>query len=338
MGFEDIVGQQRAISDLQHAFARGRIPNAYLFAGPKGVGKASTAMILARLVNCEAVRSDHQPCDICSSCRKIIQGNHLDIWTVEATKSILRIKQIRELQSKLRHPPGEGKVRVVVLDGAEKMNQEAANAFLKTLEEPPPGNLFVLLSSQPSMLLPTILSRCQRVPFAPLRREVLAALLVSKFGFDPLRADLAAGIAEGSVGRSLLLEQMLEGEERREFLLALPSLHQYPEGVSVAMSLAEKLAKQPEQLQNYLLLMKIWFRDVLFFREVPEPESYVINKDLVLSIQTHAALLTTEQLADLIRAIEQALYHMTRNVSAQLALEQLFLSCHRATAASVAIS
>lgn len=331
MGFEEVVGQSRAVEDLQAAFARGRVPSAYLFAGPRGVGKATSAMILARLVNCLGPRSDHHPCDVCLSCRKITNGNHPDIWTVVPDKNVMKIKQIREMQRLVRFPPQEGRVRVVVLDGVEKMNIEASNAFLKTLEEPPPGNLFVLISSLPSQLLPTILSRCQRVPFAPLRRDVLSQLLVDVHGRDPVVAALAAGVSEGSVGKALELDELLAGDDRREFLRALPELHKQPQGSLIAMELAESLSKDSSKANQYLTLVRIWFRDVLFLREVPGASERVINHDLQTTLQEHAALVSTNQITEMIRMIEETEAALKRNAAPQLTLERFFLRCGSST-------
>lgn len=333
MGFEEIIGQSRAIDDLQAAFERGRIPNAYLFAGPAGIGKMSTALILARLVNCESPRSDIQPCDVCTACRKITHGNHPDIWTVEPVKSTIKIKQVREMQRLVRFAPQEGRMRIVIFDGVEKMNQESSNAFLKTLEEPPPDNLFILISSLPSQLLPTIISRCQRVPFGPIKRRPLQELLVEKHGFDPIAAELAAGISEGSVGRSLELDELLSGDERRIFLRSLPELHQGPQGALLAMELAEKMAKDLEHIEQFFTLLRIWFRDLMFVREVPDADTVLINLDLRTTLQEHAALLSTRAIVHIIRLLEQTEASLKRNAAPQLTLERFFLSCTQATSA-----
>lgn len=326
VGFEQIVGQSRAIRALQEAYARQRIPNAYLFAGPAGVGKSTTAQILAKLINCEGPRADNNPCDVCASCRKIEHGNHMDVTILEPDNNIFKIKQIRGLQRALRFPPQDGRMRVITLDGVEKMNQEAANAFLKILEEPPPNNLFVLVCSNPSLLLPTILSRCQRVPFAPIERDLLQNLLVERHGFDQIRAELASGLSEGSVARAIALDSNLTSEERRFFLQGLSGLHRQPKGTTLALELAQQLKDKGDQLPLYFDLLRTWYRDLLFLCELETPARHLIHRDLQSALERHQAMLNTDQIYQAIRAIEHATHALQRRAAPLLTLENLFLS------------
>lgn len=326
MGLERIVGQTRALRALQEAFARQRIPNAYLFTGPQGVGKKLAAHEMAKLINCLGPRADHNPCDLCLSCRKIEHGNHLDVSVIQPDNRTFKIAQIRELQQTLRFPPQEAKMRVLILDGVEQMNVESANAFLKILEEPPPQNLFILLSSSPSQLLPTILSRCQRVPFAPIPRDIMQALLVERHGFDQVRAELAAGLSEGSVARAIALDANLSNEDRRYFLQTLLRLHEPIQGTALALELAEQLKDKGEYLSLYFDLLRTWYRDLLFLRELRTGREQVIHRDLFAALQKHQSLVSTEQLYRAIQAIEQAIDALGRNAAPLLTLENLFLS------------
>lgn len=326
MSFAQIVGQDRAIRDLRQAFVRGRVPNAYLFVGPQGVGKASCAMILARLLNCDGPRPEPDPCGMCASCRKIQHDNHTDVWVVEPEKSMIKIAQIRQLQRMVRFPPQDANVRVVMIDGVELMNREAANAFLKILEEPPPANLFVLICNSISQLLPTIISRCQRVNFGPVPRQVLSDFLVAAHGVDPVQAHLAAGISEGSVGKALQLDQHLLGPQRRTWLQSLADLHAQPEGKVLALTLAQQLHQASEQSVLYLDQLRIWLRDLLLLREIPASESLLINQDLLPALRRHASLISTEQIHRSVHVIEEVQIALRRNASAQLAFERLFFT------------
>ncbi len=327
MGFADIIGQKRAIKALRTAYQQDRIPNAYLFAGPEGVGKYTTALILARLLNCQGVRQEIDSCDICSSCRKISQNNHIDIYTVAPAPSIIKISQIRDLHRILRFPPQEANMRTIIIDGVEKMNSEATNAFLKILEEPPPQNLFILVSSNFNSLLPTIISRCQKLFFAPIPQEELSAFLIEKHGFDPLHARLAAAISEGSVAKALQLQEDLLGQKRRHFLEQLPKLHEQPHGASKALSLAEELDKADDDIILYFDQTRIWLRDILVAKELPQPQPYLINQDLISLVIQHSRLLSTEKIHNLIRKIEQLQKNIRfHNASPRLSLENLFLA------------
>ncbi|MBU50445.1 MAG: DNA polymerase III subunit delta' [Deltaproteobacteria bacterium] len=326
MGFSDIVGQTRAIGDLKRAYTHGRVPNAYLFVGPSGIGKRKTALTLARLLNCEGERSDVEPCEICPSCRKILHNNHTDVWSIAPEKNTIKIQQIRHMQRMVRFPPNEAKMRVVIVDGVESMNIESSNAFLKILEEPPPDNLFVLLGESSSRLLPTIISRCQRVSFVPIARDLLQKVLVEAHGLDPIKAQIAAGIAEGSIGKALQMSEVLLGPERREFLQDLPDLHAPYTGVTLAMNWAEKVAQSGTHIPLYLDQIRMWLRDVMFLKEIEGAEQYVINQDCLPELRRHAQLISTEQIYTGIHAIEDAQYALSRNVSPLLSLEKMFLT------------
>jgi DNA polymerase-3 subunit delta' len=326
LGFEEIIGQQHAISALKEAFANKRIPNAYLFVGLRGVGKATTAQIFAKLLNCIAPTPDYNPCEHCNSCRKISHSNHVDVSVLEPENSTFRIDQIRELQRILRFPPQDGKMRIQILDGVECMSVESANAFLKILEEPPPGNLFLLVTPSIGQLLPTIISRCQRILFVPLTKKQLQDLLVKRHGLSPQRADLLAALAEGSVARALDLNTNLADELRSEFLSNLGDLHQPLVGITRAMELANHLKDKGAQLSLYFDLLRTWYRDLLFLREVPNAQSHIINKDFLNILHSQLEKMRDDDIYRAIRAIEDTTFALKHNAAPQLALENLFLS------------
>ncbi|MCH7479331.1 MAG: DNA polymerase III subunit delta' [SAR324 cluster bacterium] len=169
MTFDDIQGQERVIATLRRMIAGGRIPSALLFAGPHNVGKRSTALALAKALNCP--EGQGEACGQCPTCRKIGQGVHPDVLLVEPEGQFIRIDQVREVVGSLALNPFEAKKRVVVVAEAERMNPQAAHAFLKTLEEPPADTLIVLCATGAAQLLETIVSRCLPIRFAPLPEE-----------------------------------------------------------------------------------------------------------------------------------------------------------------------
>ncbi len=168
------------------------IPHAYLFTGINGVGKSTTALALARAVNCTSDTTG-DGCGRCITCRQLSSGNFPDIITIAPDGQNIKIEQIRELNRNLNYKPVSGKYRITIIDWAEMMTEEAANSFLKTLEEPPSGNIIVLKVVDPRDLLPTIVSRCQRVPFNPLDRDTIRIILFAHHNQDDNNAFLAAG-------------------------------------------------------------------------------------------------------------------------------------------------
>jgi DNA polymerase-3 subunit delta' len=213
MPFNSIIGHDRQIEILKRALANDALAHAYLFSGEPGIGKRLTAFALAAVLNCEAPGAGGG-CGACSACRRVAGGIHPDVRIVmpesrdgqllvtlstkEAEKASdeIKIDQVRRAQESISLKPSEGRKKVLIVDGAETMNEASQNAFLKTLEEPPGDSLIILITSLPRSLLPTIRSRCQELAFQPLPRHVLAAVIREKRGmseeqFQALRAGLA---------------------------------------------------------------------------------------------------------------------------------------------------
>jgi DNA polymerase-3 subunit delta' len=181
MALRDIIGQDRAINILLKTIQRGRIPSSYLFAGEPGIGKKLAAINLAKVINCLTASNrdeeDIDACDECPSCRKIESGIHPDFLLISPESGLIRIEEIRAIDDLLSLKAFEAVYKVVVVDDADMMNQSAANAFLKTLEEPPENSLIILISSNPDRLPDTIRSRCSRINFTPLASEACEEII-----------------------------------------------------------------------------------------------------------------------------------------------------------------
>lgn len=219
--FKEVLGQEAAVHQLASSVTTGRVPHAYLFTGPVGVGKRTTARAWAKLLFCLNPPSSLLACGTCPACGKVDQGTHPDLlWVdfvrqaallkepIEKQKS-LKISTVREMEHALRLKPLEGRVKVAVLTPADALGDDAAHALLKIVEEPPPGTHIVLIATEAGSLLPTIRSRCQRVRFRPLATDVVTLLLAREHGNRPVEelARAARG-ANGSVERAQsLLEE-----------------------------------------------------------------------------------------------------------------------------------
>jgi DNA polymerase-3 subunit delta' len=208
--FRDVLGHRRLISLLSRAIARGTLPPSLLFAGPFGIGKRRVAVAVAEAVNClkpQSMASGADPidaCGECASCKRIARGVHLDVIAIEPGDSgSIKIEQVRDAIDRADYRPFEGKRRVVIIDHADALVPQAQNALLKTLEEPPSASVFILVSSMPDALLPTVLSRCPRLRFGPLSAADVAGALMANHGYSEPDAHAAASDADGSIGRAL---------------------------------------------------------------------------------------------------------------------------------------
>jgi DNA polymerase-3 subunit delta' len=208
MPFGAITGHRPLLELLARAIARGTLPPSLIFAGPEGVGKRRTATALAQALNCETpidtAEGGRDACGTCAACRRIARGVHADILVVEpGDTGNIKIEQVREAIDRSAYRPFEGRRRLVIVDEADALVLDAQNALLKTLEEPPPASVFVLITSRPDVLLPTVRSRCQRLRFGPLTPGEVADVLIKDHEVEPADAHAAAAAADGSVGRAL---------------------------------------------------------------------------------------------------------------------------------------
>ncbi|MGQ9674879.1 MAG: DNA polymerase III subunit gamma/tau [Chloroflexota bacterium] len=211
--FSDVAGQGHVTRTLLNALASGRLSHAYLFCGPRGVGKTTVARVLAKAVNCQA-GGQGEPCNTCDVCQSISEGRALDVIEVDAASN-RGIDEIRDLREKVNFAPNEARYKFYILDEAHMLTSEAANALLKTLEEPPPHIIFVLVTTEPHKLPATILSRCQRFDFRriPLKESVarLAHICHQEgIDIDTGALELVARMATGSLRDAIsLLDQLV---------------------------------------------------------------------------------------------------------------------------------
>lgn len=215
-GMRAVVGQDIVLRALRRAIERDRLPHALLFAGPQGVGKATTALLLAQALNCR-VAGPLDTCGDCVSCNKIGRGIHPDILWIAPTPRVIRIEQItprdrssippaRTAVGFVGYAPYEGRKKVIVIRGAHAMTEPAQNAFLKTLEEPPPSSILILTSQAPGSLLPTVVSRCQTLRFSPVAQETVREYLEQQVQLPAEEARLRAALTPGSIGGALALD------------------------------------------------------------------------------------------------------------------------------------
>ena len=264
MSFARIRGHARALETLRRTLASGRLPHALLLSGPDGVGKRRVALELAKALNCEGElgRSEADACDACRSCRLVDRGSHPDVLVAAPEGRFLKIAQVRDAERHVTLSPFAGRRKVAILDGAEAMTQEAANAFLKTLEEPPGAAVIVLVSADPTRLLPTVRSRCQEVRFGLLAEEVVAALLVEG-GMEGAEAARAAALGQGSVAQARVWAERFRVEEQDALLAGTwASLASAGRALAWARQLTDRYRDRRELVPWLLLLLGHWARDL----------------------------------------------------------------------------
>jgi DNA polymerase-3 subunit delta' len=343
MPFDAIIGQEKAKTALLDAIKTSRVAHAYLLHGPKGVGKETTAIAFAQALNCTA--GDPSGCGECSSCKRIASFNHPDVRLIFPvpsgtpddrlagyreerlkdnpekhldfrTPAIISIDVIRRLITDSTAKPHEGKYKVFILAEAERMNEEASNAFLKTLEEPEGRSVFILTTSDPSFLKDTIISRCQILRFRKLSDDEIMSVLEKAGVEDPNLKQLSTKLAEGSAGRALALATETDGldlmEERAEAIdVARGKDLIKSETFNAWVSRFESRGRGSRK--RVLEFMLTWFRDLLLASEDASSE-LMTNIDLEKDIRMMARNRSLDELETIIYDVELARESVDRNV------------------------
>jgi len=329
--FREILGQDRVVSHLKTAIRQGRLAHAYLFLGPAGVGKASVARALAAALNCAQPTEDGDACGTCASCRRLAAGTHPDFLVVSPpeSKAQISIDQIRDLRRLTEYPPlGEG-WRVALIKPAEALSvqkDEAANALLKTLEEPPERHLLVLTALGEADLLPTIVSRCHKLALTPLPRDLIEQALASRRGLPRTQAALVAALSGGSLGRALSLDPAELKRQRDQVLADLDRLHRGP--VSGVLEWAQPLAKNRPDLENFLLLAQLWYRDLLL-THFQAPAGLLAHQDLRPALDQGQAAGSPAAWFAHLAALGAAQRQLQANLNPELTLDILGLRLQR---------
>ena len=335
MPFRDVVGHARLVSLLSRAVARDTLPPSLILAGPAGVGKRRVAAAVAAALNCLDPRTgdlERDACGTCASCRRIERGVHPDVVTIEPGDSgSIKIEPIREVIDRAGFRPFEGRRRVVIIDEADAMVPQAQNALLKTLEEPPSASVFLLVSSMPDVLLPTVRSRCPLLRFAALPVADVATVLARDHKFAAADARAAADAADGSVGGALAASStdVVEARQTAARLLGQVARGADPSRrIDAAKMLTPAKPSPPgverEQLAVCLRAMSSLLRDLSIIGSGIDTGA-LANADLADDLDTLARSYDARRSVRAYSAVDQALAALERNASPKVVADWLAL-------------
>ncbi|MDW7648844.1 MAG: DNA polymerase III subunit delta' [Nitrospiraceae bacterium] len=327
MPFRDCIGHQRSITLLQAAVAHERLAHAYLFHGEEAIGKRLTAIRFAQALSCERPPDTEglDSCGTCRSCQQIEARTHPDFFVIEpdpeqATQQI-KIEQVREIEHQIMYRPLIGERKICLINDADRMTIGAANALLKTLEEPPDHSLFLLISSRPAALPATIRSRCQALRFTTPARTQVEAALILKREIPPSDARFLAIISEGRIGEALTSD-VKDTRQRQQELVDLVR-PQSLQSIGSILSSAEAIAKA-DRAQDTLAWMTRWIRDLVVI-QVGGDRDQILNLDDLTTLESYAQQADTDALLGLLREIELTEQRATRHLNLQMALEMVLL-------------
>lgn len=331
MRLADVLGHAQTRALLLRALRAGSVPQSLLFDGPEGVGKRTTALALASALNCAQPGSDGDACGQCSSCRRIARGQHPDIvGLVPNEKGTITVDMAREVIGQASYRPFEARRRVVVIDQADALQPQAQNALLKTLEEPPPSSMFVLVTARPDSLLETVRSRCPRIRFGRLGPTDLAEVLVRHCGVKAADATRVAAVGDGSVSRALAQDTGELVEARAAALALLQGVASRPPA-GVRLRLAQQLAEVPkkrgagtdrEVLARRLEALSLLVRDLGIAADDTTGDA-LANPDLHRDLSGLARHFDARRVLGAFATVEQARRSLDRNQAAKVVADWL---------------
>ncbi len=337
MPFSDVIGHERAKSILKASILNDRIAHAYLFHGEGGIGKRLTALRFAQALNCETACGSEGPeaCGTCRSCRQIDTQSFPDLFLIEPDRERavpqIKIEQIRELEHHIVYRPLIGSRKICLIDDADRMTLGAANALLKTLEEPPGHSLFVLISSRPSALPQTVRSRCHALRFAPPARTQVEAALILKRELPTEDARFLARSTGARIGDALRADlKQVRAQEQELGLLASPETLA---SVPAVFAAAEALAKS-DRAADALDWLAGLVRDLVLLR-IGADSDCLVHVNISPSILAAAATAPLDELLAVLETIDTHQRSATRHLNTQLALESLLLRLREAMGGAV---
>lgn len=323
-GFQDIIGHNQIVEHLRNAIRMEKISHAYILNGESNAGKMMLAEAFATALQCEA--DGVEPCMNCRSCHQAVEHNQPDIIYVTHEKpNVISVDDIRhQLNNDIVIKPYSSKYKIYIVDEAEKMNTQAQNALLKTIEEPPAYGIILLLTTNADSFLPTILSRCITLNLKSVNEDLIKDYLMKKYQIPDYQADVCAAFAQGNVGKAIQLASSGEFNELKSSALSLVKklddmdLYELNECIKQINDFKSKIGE-------YFDLLTLWFRDVLYMKATNDVNN-LIFKDEVYDIKKQAAKRSYSGIENILQALEQAKVRLNANVNFDLVIELLLLT------------
>ena len=323
-GFSSIIGHQQIIEHLQNAITMDKVSHAYIFNGPEKSGKMMLAKSFAMALQCEKHGTDG--CMECHSCRQALSGSQPDIIYLQHEKpNTISVDDIRtQLNNDVAIKPYASPYKVYIIDEAEKLNQQAQNALLKTIEEPPAYAVILLLTTNADSFLPTILSRCITLNLKVVPDDVIRNFLMKDYEIPDYKADICTAFAQGNVGKAIQLAGSEDFNEIKDSAIQLLKRIRDIELYEM-MEAVKHISEYKLSINDYFDIMTIWFRDVLLYKATSDVNS-LIFRDEVYDIKTQASKSSYGGIETIIEALDKAKRRLSANVNFDLVIELLLLT------------
>jgi len=321
MQFNSVVGQDRVKDYLTKSVKKDNLTHGYIFEGPRNIGKLEIAKVFAQLILCE--NSKENPCEKCSSCIKANANSHPDIHILKLDENSIKRKDIDELQDSIYIKPYESKKKIYIINDSHKMTVQAANTFLKTLEEPPEDTIIIMITINKDLLLDTIASRCQIINFEMLGHKEVEKILVEDYNINEEKSKLLAAYSKGNVYKAL---KILDGEDktleyRDEIVDIVEKILE--DGKSAVFDYEKYFNSGKDNIDEILDIFMIWFRDILFVKE--NISDMIINKDRLKILEKQSKGKNSIRLAEVYDTIQKTYDDFNKNVNFNLIIDNMLL-------------
>lgn len=320
--FKDVIGHEKIIEHMQAAILRGKVSHAYILNGEAGSGKKMLADIFAETLQCE--EKGLEPCGKCKSCLQAASDNHPDIIKVTHEKAGISVDDIRtQVNNTIDIMPYSSKYKIYIIPDADKMTEQAQNALLKTIEEPPAYAVILLLVSNSGKLLSTILSRCISLNLKPVPADAITEYLMKNYQIPDYNAEVSAKFSQGNVGKAIRYAASEEFTEAKDKVL---HLLKYVDNMPVYELLQgiKELGEHKLEIYDYIDLMMLWYRDVLLYKVTGNPNTLLFREELS-SIKKQAEQCGYEGIEQIIKAMDKAKERLRANVNFDIAMELMLL-------------
>ncbi len=323
-GFRDIVGQEQIKEHLWYALSAGKVSHAYIINGEKNSGKEFIARVFSMALQCE--RGGPEPCQECRSCKQALSGNQPDIIRVTHEKpNSIGVEDIRrQVTGDVAIKPYSSPRKIYIINEAEKMTAQAQNALLKTLEEPPAYAVIILLVTNLNALLPTILSRCVVLNMKPVSDELVKRYLMEQLQVPDYKAEVCVAFARGNIGKAKALASSEDFENVKEEALALLKYIQDLD-LSEIITAIKKITEYKLEINDYLDIFAVWYRDVLLFKATNDINHLVFREE-IQSLRKTAQRSSYEGIETVIKALDTAKKRLDANVNFELTMELMILT------------
>lgn len=323
-GFKDVVGHADIIQYIQNAVTEDKVSHAYILNGERGSGKKLLASLFAQTLQCE--RGGNEPCYECHSCKQALSGNHPDIITVRHEKpSSISVDEIRvQVNEDIQVKPYSSKYKIYIIPEADLMTQQAQNALLKTIEEPPAYAILILLTENAQKLLPTICSRCVMLKLRNIKDQLVKKYLMENLQIPDYKADVCTAFAQGNIGRAILLANSEHFNEIKEEAIQLLKNIDTMD-LSDMIEAVKRCSQYKMDVDDYLDVLAIWYRDVLIYKATQSIDRVIFAEQLSY-IKERARKSSYEGIENIIKAIENAKARLRANVNFELVMELLLLT------------